>query len=176
MPGPERRQVSLFYSYSHKDERLRARLEVHLSPLKREGVIEGWNDRAIDAGGEWAEEIGEHLELAGIILLLVSADFIASEYCWGNELARALERHKEGEACVVPIIVKPVDWTGAPFARLQALPKDGKPVTLWNNREAAWLDVAKGIRKVAEKLAAGLPLETSSPAGASIGQLMWRRL
>lgn len=84
----------LFFSYSHKDEDLRDELEVHLSGLKRQGLVDVWHDRRIDAGENWSQKIGEHLEQAELILLLVSPDFIASEYCYGVELERALERHE----------------------------------------------------------------------------------
>jgi hypothetical protein len=155
----------LFYSYSHKDERLRDALATHLTLLKRQNVIKEWYDRDIDAGEEWGEDIDKNLEAADIILLLVSSDFIASDYCWGKEMLRALERHDAGEARVIPIIVRPVDWSGAPFGRLQALPKNAKPVVLWANRDVAWVDVAKGISEVAKALAANLRVEqtTSGP-------------
>jgi Zn-dependent metalloprotease len=144
--------INLFYSYSHKDAKLRDALAAHLSVLKRQGIINEWYDREIPAGEEWKDQINENLDRAGLILLLISADFVASDYCWGKEMKRALERDRAGEARVVPVIVRPVNWSGAPFARLQALPKDSKPVTVWANRDSAWLDVAKGISKVAEEL------------------------
>jgi hypothetical protein len=153
--------VRLFYSYSHEDERLRQRLQKHLAPLKREGVLDDWQDRQIAAGAEWAAEIDQQLDAADIILLLISADFIASDFCWSKEMAHALERHTQGAARVIPVIVQPVDWSGAPFGKLQALPKDGKAVTLWGNKEAAWVDVAKGIRRVTAELTAA---RTSSSA------------
>lgn len=87
-------RVEIFYSYSHKDEKLRDRLEKHLSILKREGVISGWHDRKITGGKEWAGQIDEHLNSAHIILLLVSADFVASDYCYDVEVKRAMERHE----------------------------------------------------------------------------------
>ena len=89
---------------------------------------------------------------ADMILLLVSPDFIASEYCYSIELKRALERHKAEEVRVIPIILRPVDWDGAPFRKLQVLPKDGKPITVWSNLDSAFFDVARGIRKVIEEL------------------------
>jgi hypothetical protein len=144
--------VEVFFSYSHKDERYRKQLESHLSLLKRQGVITDWHDRRIQAGTEWAGQIDEHLESAGIILLLVSSDFLASKYCYDVELTRALERHEAREARVIPIILRPVDWHSAPFAKLQALPRDGKPVTKWSNRDEAFLDIAQGIRKAVEDL------------------------
>ncbi len=114
-----------FYSYLHKDEKLCAKLENHLAILRREGLIETWHDRKIGPGTEWAGAIDEHLNEADIILLLVSSDFLASDYCSDVEVVRAMERHKAGEACVIPVILRPCDWGHTPFAKLQALPKDG---------------------------------------------------
>lgn len=162
------RSVTLFYSYAHKDERFRDALAMHLALLKRQGLIKEWYDRQIDAGEEWRESIDEHLEAADIILLLVSANFIDSDYCFDKEMGRALERHDRGEAVVIPIIVRPVNWTGAPFGRLQALPKNGKPVTIWDNRDLAWMNVAEGIGKVVTALASGGPLERRGLSGSSI--------
>ena len=106
--------ISLFYSYSKKDKALRDRLETHLSMLQAQGVIVGWHDRRIEAGTEWDGTISEHLEEAGIILLLVSADFLATKYCRDVEIARAMERHEAGTARVIPVILRPVDaWHAA---------------------------------------------------------------
>ena len=84
---------------------------------------------------------------------MISADFIASDYCWGKESGFALERHEAKKATVVPIILRACDWRGAPFGKLQGLPKDMKPITAWQDRDAAWTDVARGIRAIAEKRA-----------------------
>ncbi len=138
--------IEVFYSYSHKDEKLRDKLETHLASLKNQGMITGWHDRKIEAGQEWEGKIDEHLETARVILLLVSADFLASRYCYDVEVAWAIERHEAGTARVIPIILKPCDWQGAPFSQLQALPKDGKPVTTWTNRDQAFTDIALGIK------------------------------
>jgi TIR domain len=142
--------VEIFISYSHKDEALREQLGTHLSLLKRQGVIDAWHDRRIGAGDEWAGAIDGHLNSAAVILLLVSSDFLASDYCYDLEMTRALERHDAGDARVIPVILRSVDWAGAPFAKLQALPKDRKPVTSWPDRDEAFTDVARGIRKVVE--------------------------
>ena len=150
MPPPERSEapITLFYSYSHKDEALRDQLETALIMLKRQGVILDWHDRRIEAGTEWDGAIRKNLDEAGIILLLVSADFVASRYCWDIEIARAMKRHEAGTARVIPVILRPVDsWQSAPFGKLQALPKGGKPVTTWENRDEAFADVARGIRE-----------------------------
>ncbi|MEX2247121.1 MAG: FxSxx-COOH system tetratricopeptide repeat protein, partial [Dehalococcoidia bacterium] len=146
------RPIELFYSYSHRGEDLRDELERHLKILQREGAISNWHDRRITAGREWGGEISEHLESSGIILLLVSADFIASDYCWDVEVKRAIERHEAGTARVIPVILRDCDWHSAPFGKLQALPKDGKPITSWPNRDEAFADVARGIRKAIEEL------------------------
>jgi hypothetical protein len=146
--------IEVFVSYSHKDEALREKLGTHLSLLRRQGVISDWHDRRIGAGQEWAGAIDEHLDSTAVILLLVSADFLASDYCYDMEMTRALQRHDSEDACVIPVILRSVDWRGAPFAKLQALPKDGRPVTSWPNEDEAFTDVASGVRKAVEKLPA----------------------
>ena len=145
--------LRVFYSYAHEDESLRQKLETHLSGLERGGKIQEWHDHKITAGRGWERAIEEQLEAAHIILLLVSADFVASDYCYGKELRRALERDAAGEARVIPIIVRPVDWEGVPFRHLQALPRGARPVTSWANQDEAWADVASGIREAINELA-----------------------
>uniref|UniRef100_UPI0035CC38B7 TIR domain-containing protein n=1 Tax=uncultured Nostoc sp. TaxID=340711 RepID=UPI0035CC38B7 len=164
--------VKVFFSYSHKDEVLRDELATHLSMMKRQGVIEAWHDREISAGSEWANAIDDNLEVADIILLLVSANFLASDYCYDKEMTRAMERHQTREARVIPIILKPSDWNGAPFGKLQALPKNAKPVTTWQDQDEAFLNVAQGIRRVVEEMAKSKPSsstasETTTPATSS---------
>jgi hypothetical protein len=144
--------IEVFVSYSHKDEALREELGKHLSLLKRERVIDEWHDRRIGAGREWAGAIDEHLNSAAVVLLLVSSDFLASDCCYDIEMKRALERHDASDARVIPVILRSVEWQGAPFAKLQALPRDGKPVTSWSNKDEAFTDVARGIRKAVEEL------------------------
>jgi CHASE2 domain-containing sensor protein len=145
--------IQLFFSYSHKDEELRDELALHLTTLKRQGVIKVWHDREISAGTQWADAIDENLNSADVILLLISANFLASDYCYDLEMQTAMRRHEAGEACVIPIILKPVDWSGAPFSKLQALPKNAKPVTTWEHQDEAFLDIVQNLRKVAEKIA-----------------------
>ncbi|MCP4662517.1 MAG: AAA family ATPase [bacterium] len=147
------KRVKVFLAFSHSDETLRAELEGHLSLLKRQGLISIWHDRRIGAGREWGEEIDEYLSSADVIVLLVSPSLLASDYCYGIEIRRALERHEAGAARLIPVILRPVDWQGAPFGKLQALPKDARPVTSWANRDEAFLDVARGIRAAVEQLA-----------------------
>jgi hypothetical protein len=144
--------LSVFISYSHKDEDLREELEVHLANLKRQGKILAWNDREIEAGTEWDAEIKHQLERASVILLLISPPFMASKYCYDLEMQRAVQRHHEGTARVIPIILRPVDWKGSPFSPLQVLPKDAKPVTQWGDRDSAFLNVVQGVRRAVDAL------------------------
>jgi hypothetical protein len=146
--------VKIFLCYAHEDEDLLNKLKAHLRPLEREGLIEVWHDRDISAGTEWEQQISKHLKEAQIILLLVSSDFMASDYCYSVEMKYALERHERGEAQVIPIILRPVLWEQAPFGRLQALPKSANRVVTayWFTIDHAWLDVAEGIRNVAEDI------------------------
>lgn len=144
--------IEVFFSYAHEDEKLRDELAKHLKLLQRQGVISAWHDRQIIAGTEWGSEIDENLETAQVILLLVSADFLASDYCYDVELKRAMERHEAKEARVIPIILREVDWHGAPFGKLQALPKNAEPVTNWQNLDQAFADIARGIRRAVEDL------------------------
>ncbi len=138
--------LAVFFSYSHEDEALRDELETHLAALKRQGRVRTWHDRKISAGREWAGQIDDNLHSADIILLLVSPPFIASHYCWDVEMIDALKRHEDGEARVIPIILRHADWLYAPFGKLQALPEDGRPVVSWPNRDEAFLNVVEGIR------------------------------
>ena len=117
--------------------------------LKRQGVISTWHDRRLTAGEDIDKGITEELERADIILLLVSPDFLASEYCYGVEMSRALERHNAGSARVIPVILRPCEWREAPFGGLLATPIDGKAVTKYADRDDAFLEVAKAIRAFA---------------------------
>ncbi|MEM9008257.1 MAG: SUMF1/EgtB/PvdO family nonheme iron enzyme, partial [Cyanobacteria bacterium P01_F01_bin.86] len=146
--------IEVFISYSHKDEALRQELDSHLKILERTGHITAWHDRKIEPGAEWDREISTYLERADLILLLVSANFLASDFCWNIEIDRAIKRHEAGEAIVVPIILRPVDWKEAPFSKLQAMPKNAKPVVTWAPQDQAFADIAKGLRQLAQQLKA----------------------
>lgn len=152
MSNSTKNTITLFYSYSHKDEEIRNELEKHLSILKRQGVISEWHDRKISGGTEWESEIDQQLQSASIILLLVSSDFLASDYCYGKELKIAMERHESGQARVIPIIIRSVDWNQAPFGKLQALPKDAKPVKSWSDVDEAFTNIAQGIRTAIDEI------------------------
>jgi len=152
MSGERNNALRLFYCYSHKDESLRNELETHLKLLQRLGLIDSWSDRKIEAGADWKHSISENLINADVILLLVSADFIASDYCYEKEMQWSLNRHAAGKATVIPVIVRDVNWSKAPFANLQTLPKEGLAVTKWEDRDSAWRNVSEGIERVVEKL------------------------
>jgi WD40 repeat protein len=151
--------VTIFFCYARKDKALLNELKAHLRPLQWQGLIEVWDDGDISAGTEWEKEISKHLNTAQIILLLVSPDFMNSDYCYSIEMKRAVERHERGEARVIPVILRPAHWHGDPLGRLQALPTDGKPVTGpdWHDRDTALYDVTKGIYSVVEQLAVQYP-------------------
>lgn len=144
--------IEIFCSYAHKDDRLRAELLKQLNPLMRVGLITVWHDREILGGAEWELTLDAHLNTANIILLLVSPDFISSDYCYYIEMDRALERHYKGAAEVIPIILRPCKWDIMPFGNLQALPTDGKPVTTWRNKDQAFKEIADGIEEAVKKL------------------------
>src|SRR5215472_15659503 len=143
--------VLVFYSYDENDRDLRDQLDKHLATLERQQLIKGWHDRDIRAGTEWKSVVNEHLDAAQIILLLVSADFIASDYRYSIEMKRALERHQSGEAFVLPVLLRPCDIDGPPFHQLDFLPENREALTRWPDLDEAFQEVAKGIRKVVEE-------------------------
>ncbi len=149
--------VEIFCCYARKDQQLLDELKTHLKPLQRQGLIRIWNDTDISPGANWEVEIHKYLDAAQVILLLMSPDFINSEYCYSIEMDRAMKLYEQGKAYVIPVILRPTDWEYTPFSKLQVLPKEGKPLTTWNNRDEAFLNVAKGIRKVIEEFTPPLP-------------------
>src|SRR2546425_8501355 len=140
--------LEVFCCYARNDQSLLQALKTHLTILQRQGHITIWCDIDIDAGSEWEEEIKKHLNTAQIILLLISPDFIASDYCYSTEMKQAMERHKKGEAYVIPVILRPTIWKGTPFGKLQALPKDAKPVT----DRRSWLTEDEALNNVSEHI------------------------
>jgi TIR domain len=164
--------ASVFFSYNHKDEALRDQLESHLALLKNRGLIDAWYDRRIVAGDEVDGAIFGKLETADIILLLVSSDFISSPYCYSREMMRAMERHEAGEARVIPVILRHCVWHEAPFGKLMAAPRDGKPITSWPDRDEALADVAKEIAKAVEAIGArAIPEGTAGRTRAAPARL-----
>src|SRR5262252_629980 len=166
----ERSVATVLFSYSQRDENLRDRLETHLSVVKRQGVIEAWHDRRIVAGDEFGGRIGAELERADIILLLVSPDFLASDYCFDVEMTRAMERHKSGTARVIPVILRPCDWHSTPFGKLLAAPKDGKPIVSWPDLDEAFLDVVREIRAALPRGKAHSPVQRTYPDMSAVNE------
>lgn len=144
--------LDVFISYSHKDRKLRDELAVHLSNLRNQKVITDWFDGDIVEGTEWEPQILAHLQSAQIILLLISAHFLASKFCYGIEMTQAIARHDAGQARVIPIILRPVDLNDSPFAKLQSLPTERKPVSQWRSHDEAFANVVRGIRRAIEDL------------------------
>ena len=144
--------IELFISYSHRDEALQRELMKFLKPLERDGLVRCWCDARIEAGQAFDDEIARHLDKADIILLLVSIDFLASDYCYSVEMERAIARHEAGEARVIPIILRHVDWQSAPFGKLKAVPKDGRPVMAWTDKDEAFWDVSREIRRAIDSV------------------------
>jgi TIR domain len=159
----------IFVCYAHEDELLLKKLEQHLSLLRRQGIITTWYDRQINAGTPWEKEIRKHLDSAHIILLLISPDFMDSDYCYGIEMKRAMERHGRGDACVIPVILRPVYWQSAAFGELQVLPTDAKAVTSWSDLDQALSNVAEGILKVIHMHPTALT-ETSLPRSSTLSE------
>lgn len=143
-------KVTIFISYAHADEELKKELDKHLKMLKRSGKVETWNDRELIAGQEWDDIIMTELSKANIILLLISIDFNASDFIWDKELASAMKRHEEGTAYVVPIILRKCEWSNLPYAKLQSLPRNAKPVTEYANRDEAFTEIAVGVEKLVD--------------------------
>lgn len=145
-------RIEIFISYSHEDEALLKNLEKHLVGLKHAGLITVWHGRKISAGVPWEEEIARYLSNAQIVLLLVSANFIASDYCYGVEFPRALERYEQQAARVIAIILSPCRWRDTPLSRLQVLPKGAKPVTQWADTQQAFVSITDDIAEVVKEL------------------------
>jgi len=147
------RKIDVFFSYAHEDEKYKDELIKHLSILKREKMISTWHDRKIIAGSDLDKNIIEKLESSDIILLLISSDFMASDYCCDIEMDHAMRKHNSGLARVIPIIVRPTaDWNRLPIGKLMALPKDAKPISTWDNQDSAYVNISNGIRKSIEDL------------------------
>jgi len=159
--------LTIFCCYARKDQKMLEHLKIHLIPLERQGRITIWSDTDIDAGEEWEKELHQHLETAAIILLLISPDFMASDYCYSTEMTRAIARHNQHTARVIPILLRPViHWDKAPFAKLQVIPTNANYVTGWADQEEAFHDIALQISKVVDMLLA--PVHTLAPQEESV--------
>lgn len=148
LPDSSDKKLKVFISYSHKDENYRQELETSLSLLKRQNLIETWSDRKILPGKNWRNEISSNLEESDLILFLISPDFIASDYSYEIELQRAIEKHDKQESVLIPIIIRHSSWHNSPIGNFQVLPREGKPISAWIDKDEAWLNVFEGIRNI----------------------------
>lgn len=140
--------MNAFISYSHQDTQILDLLHKHLSQLQRDGIITTWTDQEIIAGGNLTQNINTALNKSNLFIALLTPDYIASNYCYEKEFQKALEMQEQGKITIVPVIVEPCDWLNTPFKEYKALPKDGKAVSLWENKNTAFLDVIQNIRKL----------------------------
>lgn len=147
------KRIKVFLSYSHADEQYKQELDKHLAVQKRNGVIETWNDRKLVAGTYIHEQIDEKLVEADLIILLVSADFFASDYCYEKEMKKALELNKIGKNIIIPVIVRECDWLDSPLEKLVALPTDGNAISTWEDKDKAYMNVVNGIKDAIHTLA-----------------------
>ncbi|HRD81748.1 MAG: toll/interleukin-1 receptor domain-containing protein [Saprospiraceae bacterium] len=147
-PTPAASGKKIFFSYSKHDRQYLDELLRQLSGLRRQGKIQPWNDLDILPGEEWDAKIKHELQTADIIMLFLSPDFLNTDYIWDVEITAAMARHEQGTAVVIPVAVRPCDWSGLPFSKLNALPSKAKPVTSYTNRDEAWLEVVQGVKRV----------------------------
>ena len=162
--------ITLFFSYAQEDERMLTELKKHLQSLKRQGLLTGWYDHNIAAGLEWMQERANQLNAATLIALLISPDYLNSDYIYSSEMSKAMQRHEAGTARILPIFLRPTYWEGTPFAKLKSLPTDARPLTAWQDSDQAYLDVTTGISRVLKEIqaqSARSPEQLASPPPSS---------
>lgn len=146
------KKMKVFLSYSHADEKYKEELDKHFAALKRSDKVETWNDREMAAGTRFDDDIKNHLNQDDIIILLISSDFIASDYCYNIEMQKAIERANNNECKVIPIIVRPCLWTETPIKDILSLPKDGKPISKYEDRDEAYLEIVSAVNNMINSL------------------------
>lgn len=146
--------ISVFVAYSREDEKYKEKLLQHLSLLKRKEVINTWHDSLIIPGATWDEEVRSNLENSKIIILLISIDFLSSDYCYEQEMSRAIARHESKKSIVIPVIVRPCDWKESPIGHIQVLPKDGIPLIspVWGHEDEGFLDVVTRLKTLIARI------------------------
>lgn len=147
-PARPSQPVRLFISYSHKDEEFREQLQEHLAPLRLNGTIDDWTVQRLNAGDTWDKEIQAELTRTDVALYLISPALLNSRYIREVEIPHIKRRHEQDDAVMVPIIIRPCDFESTFFYRLHALPPGAKPISLWSNRDQAWVEVVKGLKKL----------------------------
>jgi uncharacterized membrane protein len=163
--------LEVFCCYAREDQEMLEHLKKHLMPLQRSGQITVWSDTNLNAGVVWEKELHQHLESADIILLLISPDFMASDYCYSSEMGRAIERHNESSACVIPVLLRSTFWDNAPFATLQMVPTNAKYVTSWPDRDEAFHDITRHVNRVISELQKESRLNAVQPLGNTLSSL-----
>lgn len=144
--------VELFISCSHADKASLRDLLEHLAPLVHGGQLAVWTSLDLKGGDDWDREIKRHLRSAHVIAFMVSPSLLSSSYCNEVELPVALEQEKTRRAHILPIVVRPALWEETPLKRFQAMPARARAVDLWRSPHEAWLDVARGVKRVIEEV------------------------
>lgn len=144
--------IKIFISYSRKDKAYKEELVEFLAPMRRKGIIESWNDKDIIAGEQWEDELLEQLAAAHIVIFLISSSFLNSDYINRVEINGAIERHKNRELVIIPVLVRSSDFLTSDLSSFQSLPSDLKPISTWNDSDSAWLNVTEGLKKVIQSI------------------------
>ena len=137
--------TSVFVSYAHEDAAYLTEFKKHAVMLKRSGLVSMWHDAFIPPGGNIDTSVQSKLQSSNVIVLLVSSDFLDSFWCYDIELDNALDRRARGEAAVIPVILRPCNWPETPLKNIRVLPREARPISLWEDRDSAWLDVVEQL-------------------------------
>ena len=140
------KKTKIFISYSREDERIVQELRSHLKVLERTGEIDLFFDSEIKAGENWDQIIRQRFEDTDIILFIISAAFLSSDYTYGIELRYALNQYEKGLVKIIPIIARACDWKSTPLGQLQALPSNGVPITNYKDTDEAYLQIVQAIK------------------------------
>ncbi len=165
-------QLKIFLSYSHRDKEQKDLFLTHFSSIARTENVSIWTDVQIDAGTQWDEVISGQLCSADIVILLVSANFIASEYIYNKELAKALELQEANKVWIIPVMLSNCSVTDMKLSAIQTLPTDPRFVEAWTNQNDAWVNVVEGIRKSIKKIIEHLQVWDPVSAMESIKDLL----
>lgn len=152
LPRSAKTPPRIFVSYCHADRLLKEELLKHLEPVRRLGLIDTWTDLEILPGEDWDRTISANLEMAEIVLLLISIDFINSKYCYDVEMQQAIAKHRNKQCQIIPVILRPCMWKHTPFAQFQALPTEAKAVVTWKDQDEALTDIAEGVLRIAREI------------------------
>lgn len=147
-----KKSVDVFLGYALEDKELCFEIIKRLKLLVREGLINVWHEYTVSPGMEKEREILHYVEMAHVILLFISIDFVNSDFCYGVELKQAMERHERGEVRVIPIILRSISWQETPLGKLQGLPRGHKPIKNWRNQDTILTEIEEDVRTVIKEL------------------------